>query len=102
MLNATALYIPTFVVLLGLLLNWLNTSSTRNEFRSEFNALRGEFNSLRGELNSLREDFNSLRGAMNTRVDLMGELGQVKDANHKDALEVMRQMTALHERIAVV
>ena len=82
MLNATALYIPTFVVLLGLILNWLNTSSTRNEFRSEFNSLRSEMTSLRS--------------------DLLGELGQVKDANHKDALEIMRQMTALHERVAVV
>jgi hypothetical protein len=26
----------------------------------------------------------------------------LKDASHKDALEIMRQMTVLHERVAVV
>ncbi len=26
----------------------------------------------------------------------------LKQSNHKDALEIMRQMTALHERVAVV
>ena len=26
----------------------------------------------------------------------------LKDASHKDALEIMRQMTALYERVAVV
>ena len=103
MLNATALYIPTFVVLLGLVLNWFNTTATRNEFRSEFNVLRGESNGLRGEFNSLRGELNMFRGEMTTlRTDLMGELAQVKDSNHKDALEIMRQMTALHERVAVV
>ncbi len=32
----------------------------------------------------------------------MGELAKVKVSSHKDALEMMRQMTALHERVAVV
>ncbi len=29
-------------------------------------------------------------------------IDDLKQTNHKDALEIMRQMTALHERVAVV
>ena len=60
MLNASALYLPTFAVLLGILLNWVNSNAVRKQ------------------------------------------IDDLKDSNHKDALEIMRQMTALHERVAVV
>lgn len=32
----------------------------------------------------------------------MGELAKVKVSSHKDAMEIMRQMTAIHERVAIV
>ena len=92
MLNASALYIPTFIVVLGVVLNWLSN-----------NSMRGEFSTLRGEFHTLRGEFHSLRGEMTTlRADVLSEIGDLKDANHKDALEIMRQMTSLHERVAVV
>jgi len=34
--------------------------------------------------------------------ELRDKLGDIKESGHKDALEIMRQMTALHERVAVV
>jgi hypothetical protein len=78
MLNAIALFFTTVLILIGILLN-----------RSDTSTLRGEFNDLRGKMSKLQEDV--------TR-----QIGDLKDANHKDALEIMRQMTALYERVAVV
>ncbi len=75
MLNASALFIPTFVVILGIVLNYFSS-----------NSLRGEFNSLRGEVLS---DITSLRNEMNTKMD------DLKASSHRDALEIMRQITAL-------
>jgi hypothetical protein len=71
MLNASASLIPTFVVILGIVLDYLSS------------------NSLRGELNNLSKEVSKL-------------IDDLKQTNHKDALEIMRQMTALHERVAVV
>jgi hypothetical protein len=70
--------LPVPFILAGMFLNW----SAANGLRSEIGSLRAE---VRGEIGSLRN-----------------KLDDVKDANHKDALEIMRQMTALHERVAIV
>ena len=40
---------------------------------------------------------------LDKRMDKFDErLDQLRDAGHRDALEIMRSMTALHERVAVV
>lgn len=95
-LNAATLWVPTLLILIGILLNRADYHSLRVEFRNEFNNLRGEFNGLRGEFNGLRGEFTALRSDVTTQIDA------VKTAGHADALEIMRQMTALHERVAVV
>ncbi len=89
MQSAATLWVPTLLILIGILLNRSDYHSLRNEFRSEFNGLRGEFNGLRGEFTSLR-------------TEVTAQIDAVKSAGHADALEIMRQMTALHERVAVV
>ncbi len=44
-----------------------------------------------------------IRSEMNTRfAGVDKKLDDIKDAGHRDALEIMRQMTALHERVAIV
>ena len=91
-MNIAVMVVPTFAVLLGILLN--NQAIT--SLRAEFNQLRGEMTSLRGEMTSLRGEMTSLR------VDVMTAIQEVKQDAHKDALEIMRQMTSLHERVAVV
>jgi len=62
--------IPAILILAGMFFNW-----------SAANGLRGEFHSLRTEV---RGDIRALEA----------KLEDVKDSNHKDALEIMRQMTA--------
>jgi len=77
--------IPSILILAGMFFNW----SAANGIRSEVKDIRSEVKDLRGE--------------MYAKFDKLGEkLEDVKGANHKDALEIMRQMTALHERVAIV
>jgi len=81
--------LPVLFILAGMFLNWSAANGLRGEINSLCAAVRGEIGSLRVEV---RGDISSLRN----------KLDDVKDANHKDALEIMRQMTALHERVAIV
>jgi len=92
--------LPVLFILTGMFFNW----SAANSLRVEIGNLRTE---VRGEISGLRTE---LRGEMSgLRTEVRGEIGSlrdmledVKDSNHKDALEIMRQMTALHERVAIV
>jgi len=66
--------IPSILILAGMFFNW-----------SAANGIRSEVKDVRSEIKDLRD-----------------KIDDVKDSGHKDALEIMRQMTALHERVAVV
>ena len=74
----------------------MSSEASSTSYEASSGILRGEFDVLRGEFNLLRNEMTTLR------ADLMGELAKVKDSSRKDALEIMRQMTAIHERVAVV
>jgi hypothetical protein len=69
--------IPAILILAGMFFNW----SAANGIRSEVKDVRSEVRELRSEVYSRLE-----------KVD--AKLEDVKDSNHKDALEIMRQMTA--------
>jgi len=77
--------IPAILILAGMFFNW----SAANGIRSEVKDVRSEVRELRSEVYSRLEKVEA-------------KLEDVKDSNHKDALEIMRQMTALHERVAIV
>jgi hypothetical protein len=81
--------IPSILILAGMSFNW----SAANGIRSEMKDLRSD---VRGDINGLRSETNSLRSEMYSKLE------DIKVSGHKDALEIMRQMTALHERVAVV
>ncbi len=106
--------IPAILILAGMFFNWSAANGLRSEFQSLRTEVRGEIASLRsevrGDIGSLRNEIGSLRsevrgdiGSLRGEVgSLRGKLDDIKDSNHKDALEIMRQMTALHERVAIV
>ena len=77
--------VPAILILAGMFFNW----SAANGIRSEVKDVRSEVRELRSEVYSRLEKVEA-------------KLEDVKDSNHKDALEIMRQMTALHERVAIV
>jgi len=66
--------IPAVLILAGMFFNW-----------SAANGIRSEVKDVRSEVKDVRD-----------------KLDDIKDSGHKDALEIMRQMTALHERVAIV
>ena len=73
--------IPSVLILAGMFFNW----SAANGIRSEVKDVRSEIKDVRSEIKDVRD-----------------KLDDIKDSGHKDALEIMRQMTALHERVAIV
>jgi len=85
-INAIALAVPTFVVLIGILMNRQETAAIRSELRSVENSLRNEMIQLRKDLNA---------DMLQLRKDLSSEMIQLRDSIHTD-------MVGLHERIAVV
>jgi len=66
--------IPAVLILAGMFFNW-----------SAANGIRSEVKDVRSEVKDVRD-----------------KLDDIKDSGHKDALEIMRQMTAMHERVAIV
>ncbi len=85
-LNAIALAVPTFVVLIGILMNRQETAAIRSELRAIENSLRGEIKSVES---SLRMEIKSVE------TSLRSEMVQLRNSIHAD-------MVGLHERIAVV
>jgi hypothetical protein len=81
--------LPVLFILAGMFFNW----SAANSLRTEIGNLRTE---VRGEISGLRTEVRGEIGSLRDKLE------DVKDSNHKDALEIMRQMTALHERVAIV
>jgi hypothetical protein len=59
--------LPTFMVLVGILLN----RNDINRLDTQMNGLRGEMNGLRGEMNSLRGEFNALRSQMHSDMMML-------------------------------
>ena len=84
--------VPAILILAGMFFNW-----------SAANGIRSEVKDVRSEVKDVRSEVRELRSEVYSRLEKVeAKLEDVKDSNHKDALEIMRQMTALHERVAIV
>lgn len=95
-LNASALYIPTFVILLGILMNWTNNSKSEKRL----DRMEAKLDALEVKLVDTRMTFEVKLDQ--NRVAMEAKLDQNRLANHRDILEVMKTMIALHERVAIV
>lgn len=99
-LNAAALFVPTVAVLLGIVLNWSNNSALRNDnisLRRDMDAFRVDSTrQFTDQKDSTQKQFADLKDLM------FKQFADLKESTHKDALIVLREMTALHERVAVI
>jgi len=105
-----AMAMPTFAVLVGILINLVQISGIRGEvsgFKVEINGLRSEINGLRGEFNGLRSEFNGLRseikGDINSlRVELKGEINTLRsglDLLTGKVIELVDRVSRLEAKI---
>jgi chaperonin cofactor prefoldin len=76
---------PTAMSLIGIIFAKSDLKDFKAEVRSKFDEIDGKFGEVRRQQESLAK-----------------KLDDVMASGHKDALEIMRQMTTLHERVAVV
>jgi hypothetical protein len=70
--------LPTFMVLIGILLNRNDINrldsritSLESMLRAEINGIRGKFQGLRGEFQGLCSEFNSLRAQMHSDMMML-------------------------------
>ena len=57
---------------------------------------KSDLKDFKAEVRSQLGDLRGQQGALANKLD------EVMAAGHRDSLEIMRQMTTLHERVAVV
>jgi predicted nucleic acid-binding Zn-ribbon protein len=101
--------IPSLIVVASMLnSNWrfsgidkrLDTIEKRLDGHdAKFEAISSRFEGVNDRFEGLNLRFEGINlrfEGINLRFD------ELKQSSHKDALEIMRQMTALHERVAVV
>jgi hypothetical protein len=79
-----AMAMPTFAVLVGILVNLVQISGLRGEIdgvrgeidgvRGEIGGVRGEIGGVRGEIGGLRAEFNSLRAGQDMLTGKVIEL----------------------------
>jgi len=72
-----AMAMPTFAVLVGILVNLVQISGLRGEIggvRGEIDGVRGEIGGVRGEIGGLRAEFNSLRAGQDMLTGKVIEL----------------------------
>jgi hypothetical protein len=63
--------LPTFMVLIGILLNRNDINRLDARITALEASLRSEINGLRGEFNGLRAEFNSLRAQMHSDMMML-------------------------------
>lgn len=92
--------IPSLLVILS----WLSNNARLNNVEKRLDAHDKRLDEIVSDMNrrftevivSTNKRFDEAAASTNKRFD------DVISANHRDALEIMRSMTALHERVAVV
>ena len=90
---------PTAMSLIGIIFAKADLKDFKAEVRSQFNEINGRFNDVNGRF----ADVDGRFGEVRLQQELLSKkMDDMTAAGHKDALEIMRQMTALHERVAVV
>ena len=84
-----AIGIPSLLVFLS----WLSNNSRHDRTDSRLDAIDAKFD----------RKFEAVNGKFDAKFEAVGKrFDDVIAAVHNDSLEIMRSMTALHERIAVV
>ena len=84
--------IPSLLIVLS----WLNNNSRFERIEKRLDEHDRRFDEHDRRFDDIEKRFGDLRYEMERRF------GELKDSSHKDALEIMRNMTELHERVAVV
>ncbi len=83
---------PTVMSLIGIIFAKADLRDFKADLKDFKAEVRGKFSDIDGRFGEVRR-----------QQELLAEkLDDVVAAGHKDALEIMRQMTILHERVAVV
>lgn len=80
--------IPSLLVVL----TWLSNNTKLAAFERRLDGIDERLDTVDDRFNRVDDRFNEVNSRFN----------QVIDAQHRDALEIMRALTALHERVAVV
>ena len=107
MVSAASLVILALTVLLGLLMNGYQT----NKVSDRLDKLDAKLDRLEAnidvKLDKLEVRLNAKIDKLDAKIDRVDakhsdRFDRNLEAAHRDALEIMRQMTSLHERVAVV
>jgi predicted nucleic acid-binding Zn-ribbon protein len=79
-----------------IVLSWINSSQ-------RIDAVHDSLNKQIGSLDKRMNAFDSRLDSFERRMDSFEKrLEDARRDSHKDALEIMRSMTSLHERVAIV
>jgi DNA anti-recombination protein RmuC len=94
--------IPSILVVLS----WISNNSRLADHEKRFDSIDKRFDSVDKRFESIDKRFDSIDKRFESMERRFEEMDRRFDSGissqHKDALEIMRNMTAQHERVAVV
>jgi hypothetical protein len=103
MMTNTQLWLSIGIPSLLIVLSWINNNSRFDRIEKRLDAHDAKFDQIDRRFLSRSEELERRFVDVDKRFQAMDRrFDAIIDAVHSDTLEIMRSMTALHERVAVV